>query len=200
MLLRHVIGAVLACAAGAALHAADSSGSAGGTATTQSSLAQEDLAFIQKATASGMFEVESARLALTRQLSEDQRRVAQKILDDHSRANTELRTLASEKGITLASGLDERYGAKIAALRQLQGDDFQKSFHEAQIEAHKDAIRDFRTAATDAKDPELRAWAIKTLPTLEQHQMHLKAHDDQHGAQSGMEAGDSGMSGERTLY
>lgn len=194
MLLRYVIGAALACALGTSLPAADqSAGSASGATAGQSTLGTADLAFVVKAAQSGLFEVESATLAQSKQLGPEHQRIVQMILTDHSAANEELKSLAQSKGVTLATTLDETYRDKLDGLRKLEGEEFAKQFEKVQIQAHKDSIEDFRQATTEVKDPELRAWAVKTLPVLEQHQMHLKgtkAKDD-HGSSHGMEGSGS---------
>jgi len=189
MLLRHsLLVAALACTVGATLPAADQgSGSASGTAA-QSTLSQDDQRFLRKAALNGLFEVESAKLAQSKQLPASHQQLATMILTDHTAANQELMAYAETKGIELPTSLDEKHREKLDELAKLDGEAFAKRFQKLQVEAHQDAIKDFRGAAKDSQDADLRAWAMKTLPVLEQHRMHLEGATTTQGASHGMDS------------
>ena len=194
MRLHYLIGAVLACAASAVLPAADqSAGSASGTAAGQ--LDQADHDFVTKAAIGGLFEVESAKLAQSKQIAPEHQKLVQMILTDHTAANAELTGYAQARGLSLPTALDEAHRAKLEALRKLDGRDFEKAFQQAQIEAHTMAIAVFTTASTDSKDADLRAWAGKTLPTLVMHQKHLQEASAGQGAAHGMQGSDKTHNG-----
>ncbi|WP_145914769.1 DUF4142 domain-containing protein, partial [Pseudomonas syringae group genomosp. 3] len=61
----------------------------------------------------------------------------------------------------------------------------EKSFDQAyannQVSAHEQAIKLYKEEAENGKDPELKAFAKATLPTLEKHLEHAKKLAAAHG-------------------
>jgi putative membrane protein len=58
---------------------------------------------------------------------------------------------------------------KLLQLDMAQDTAFDKSYVTEQLAAHEAAIRLFRFASANAKTPEVKDFAAKTLPTLRQH-------------------------------
>ena len=54
-------------------------------------------------------------------------------------------------------------------LQKLSGTDFDKSYASAMVKNHKKDVKDFKNAAQNLKDPDLKAFAQNTVPTLEEH-------------------------------
>jgi putative membrane protein len=140
---------------------------------TSATLAGDDKTFAQKAIAGGRFEVESSRVALDKASSGKIRDFANMMIADHGQANQELENLAQKKGLSVPTTLSADMQAKLDELRRLDGSAFDTRYREMQIDAHDDAIRLFRKASTDAQDQDLRAFATKTLPTLQKHRDRL---------------------------
>jgi len=46
------------------------------------------------------------------------------------------------------------------------------------VDDHKKDVDEFKETANDAKDPDIKAFASKTLPTLEEHLTKIKAIND----------------------
>jgi putative membrane protein len=143
-----------------------------------------DRTFIDKATQGGLFEVESSRLALDKNASAQNRSFANMMITDHSKANQALEKLVREKGGRVPTVLDTDLQAKLDDLRHKEGAAFDRAYHEAQVKAHDDAIALFESASRDCDDPELKAFAAKTLPTLRMHRSHLDVDE------GGISAGD----------
>jgi len=59
---------------------------------------------------------------------------------------------------------------EIEKLGKKSGAEFDREYvREVGIDAHQKDIKLFEKASKDLKDPQLTAWAAKTLPTLQQH-------------------------------
>ncbi len=133
-------------------------------------LATADRNFIMRAAASGLFEVEAARLAADRAQDESVKRYAAMLVEHHSAANQELMALAQSKGLSPPARLP---GGKRRELDKLQRTDdarFDAEFvRQIGVKEHRQDVRLFSEASRNAKDPELKAWAAKMLPTLEKH-------------------------------
>jgi putative membrane protein len=77
--------------------------------------------------------------------------------------------VASKKGITLRDSLNAKDKALYGRLSKLSGDAFDKAYMRAMIEDHQEDVLEFRQESQSAKDPDVRQFAAKTLPTLEEH-------------------------------
>ena len=54
-------------------------------------------------------------------------------------------------------------------LAKLSGTEFDKAYMADMVKHHKMDVKEFQKAANDATDPDLKAYAANTLPTLQQH-------------------------------
>ncbi len=145
---------------------ATTTGSAAGTITN---LPGDEKEFIVKAGIAGLAEVQQGNLALQKAQSADVRQYAQRMVTEHSTSNNELSQLATAKGLALAAELDGEHKSALEHLAGLSGADFDKAYMQHMISDHEKAIGDFTKAATTATDADIKGWAQKTLPALQQH-------------------------------
>jgi putative membrane protein len=137
-------------------------------AADNGSLDKKDREFIEKAAAGGLEEVEAGKLGESKAQNADVKSFASMLNTDHSAANQELMALAQKKGVTVPSALPKKEQKKVDKLAKAK--DFDKNFiHEQGIEDHKHDIKDFQKEAKDGKDPDVKAFAEKTLPVLQKH-------------------------------
>ena len=141
--------------------------------------AAADRKFVMDAAKGGMAEVELGRLAVEKGSSDKVRKFGQRMADDHSKAGDELMTLASNKNITLPTDVDAKDKMLRRRLSKLTGDAFDRAYMQAMVTDHRKDVKEFRAESQTAKDPDVKAWAAKTLPTLEEH---LKLAEDAHRA------------------
>jgi putative membrane protein len=136
---------------------------------TMSAGKSADSAFAMKAAEGGLAEVEVGKLAATQGKDEAVKSFGQRLVDDHGKANDELKSIASSKSITLPSSPNAKQKALAARLQKLQGAAFDKAYMAAMVKDHQEDIALFEREASAGKDPELQAFAKKTLPTLKEH-------------------------------
>lgn len=141
---------------------------------TASEVDGPDNAFIVKAANSGMFEIESSKIAVKRAKDAEVKKFAQQMVTDHTKADAELKKVAGTK---VPAKPDEATLARIEKINAASDDKFDAVYVAEQRAAHDEAVSLFTKASKDVADPELKAFAEKTLPTLEQHQEHIKALD-----------------------
>src|SRR3989337_4470664 len=130
---------------------------------------EDDTEFAVEAADGGMLEVQLAQLALTKASSAQVKEFAQTMINDHSKANEELKTLAQQKNISIPSALSEKNQKKYDDIAEESGADFDKAYCEFMVKDHKEDIRKFKDAADDAKDAEVKSWAAGKVPVLEHH-------------------------------
>ena len=137
--------------------------------STKSSLSHSDRKFIEDAAKGGMAEVQLAKLAQQRASSPEVKQFAQRMEQDHSKANEELRQLAQAKGVTMPGG--PKAGAKHEErkLSKLQGQDFDREYMDYMVKDHTKDVKEFKKQAQKAKDADVKSFAQQTAPKLEEH-------------------------------
>ncbi len=137
--------------------------------TANGGVPSADHHFMDKAAQGGMAEVELGQLAEQNGSSQQVKDFGKRMVTDHSKANDELKQLASQKGVSLPTTLDAKDQATKDRLSKLQGDAFDKAYMKDMVTDHKKDVAEFKHESTSAHDPDVKAWAGKTLPTLESH-------------------------------
>ncbi|MGV3492362.1 MAG: DUF4142 domain-containing protein [Ramlibacter sp.] len=144
-------------------------------AVSQGRLSAGDQAFVAVAAGAGMYEVEAARLALTRAADPRVRGYAQMLVDHHTANNNELMTLAGTKGHRIVPGLPAVLRQKVQTLNSLQGADFDREFiRTTGVQDHAAAVKAFEDGQRTVADAALRAYVDKTLPVLRSHLQHAQ--------------------------
>jgi len=128
-----------------------------------------DETFVSKVASAGMAEVELGKIAVEKASNPEVKKFAQRMVDDHSKANDELKTLAANKHMTLPDGPGPQLKAMQDRLSNASGAAFDRAYMQMMIADHRQALNDFRLAAKAAKDADVKGWAAKTLPTIEEH-------------------------------
>ncbi len=139
------------------------------SSSSSGQLSAMDKQFVMKAGEGGLAEVELGQLAASKGNSDAVKQFGQKMVDDHSKANDQLKTLAQQKGVTLPTELkaaDKQFKAK---LEKQSGEAFDKMYMQHMVTDHKKDVAEFKKASQSAKDSDVKNFASETLPTLEGH-------------------------------
>jgi len=155
---------------------------ASGEQTGMANMAAQDRNFLMDAVMGGMLEVELGRLATQQGASDAVKQFGQRMVDDHSKANQELMNLAQGKGITVPTTMDEKHHKDMTKLSSLSGADFDREYVKMMVSDHRKDVSEFEKESTRGTDADLREFASKTLPTLQEH---LKLAEALPGAKSG---------------
>lgn len=147
-----------------------------------SDMMSPDRTFVMKAAQGGMAEVNLGNLAKQNGGSDSVKQFGSRIVTDHSQANDELRQLAQQKKITLPRDVSSKDKRMTKMLGSKQGADFDKAYIHDMVKDHQTDVAEFRNEAENGKDPDIKAWAQKTLPILEQHLAAAKEVAGQVGA------------------
>jgi putative membrane protein len=149
--------------------------STGNSSTATGSLSTADRHFIKEAAQGGMAEVQLGQMAVEKASSPDVKQFGQRMVDDHSKANDQLKQVASEKGVTVPDKLSAKDAATKAKLEKLSGEAFDRAYMKDMVTDHTKDVSAFRTASKTAKDPAVKNFASETLPTLEDHLKEAKS-------------------------
>ncbi len=143
--------------------------SAGSTGSASAKLAGADKTFVEKAAVGGMAEVQLGNLAQQKAANDQVKQFAARMVTDHTKANDELKQIASTKGVQLPSALDKKHQSDMDRLQKMSGADFDKAYMSHMVDDHKQDVAEFKKEANGGKDGDVKGFAAKTLPTLEEH-------------------------------
>jgi len=157
-------------------HSTGSQSSSGMThSMAGSKLGATDHKFVMEAAVGGMEEVQLGQLAAQKASDPDVKNFGQHMVDDHSKANTQLMQLASQKGVTPPTTLPADKQKDMDKLNSLSGAAFDKAYMAMMVKDHKKDVSEFQKESKSGKDSDLKSFASTTLPTL---QNHLKMAQD----------------------
>lgn len=136
----------------------------------QAVMGDEEKDFFETAASANMLEVEAGKLAAAQGTDPSVRQYGERMVTDHTKATEELQALAQKKGVTLPKQMLKRHQAMYQDLsEEKKGKDFDQEFKKHMVVSHKEAVSLFDQTARKAKDPEVKAFAEKTLPILQAH-------------------------------
>ena len=170
MLIRALMLTTALMAAGPAVAQDTSAG-----ATTASPMSVTDpTEFGAKASISNLFELASSTIAVERATGDDVKAFAEQMILDHTTAAQEMAAAAAEEGIAPATELDDQHKQILDEMADLGGEEFDAAYVQAQVKAHDEAVALFEGYSTNGAEGPLKEFATKTLPTLKQHQEHVR--------------------------
>lgn len=159
-------------AAGAAVSQQDREGGERGRQGTRGGMdaaGDPDKYFMLCASMMNLAEISAGRLAERRSQHEDVKAFGQRMVKDHTQANSELARLAQKAGLSMPAQADESHAMMIMHLSKLKAEDFDAEYASLMVAEHAKAVALFEAKAKSAKDPDLKAWSEKTLQHLKHH-------------------------------
>jgi len=134
-----------------------------------------DKKFATDAAIGSMAEVALGKLAAEKATNPEVKQFGQKMVEDHGKANDELKAAAQKESIDLPSSLDSKHQATVDKLSKLSGADFDKAYVKEMVKDHDKDVKEFQKEAQNSQNASIRDFAAKTLPTLQEHQKRI--HD-----------------------
>jgi putative membrane protein len=129
--------------------------------------------FAKDAAEGGMAEVQMGKLAAANAKDPDVKAFGQMMVTDHSKANDELKALAQKKNYQLPTDVGS-HKSDIDDLTKEKGADFDKDYVDKMVDDHETDVKEFQRQADNGSDPDVKAFAAKTLPTLQKHLDRIK--------------------------
>jgi putative membrane protein len=136
------------------------------SANTKSSA---DENFAKKAAQGGMAEVKLGQLAEQKGSSPEVKNFGRRMVQDHSKANNELKDVTSKENIPLPNEMDKSDQATYDRLSKLSGDAFDRAYARDMVKDHSKDVSEFQKEAKNGKDESIKNFAAQTLPTLQNH-------------------------------
>lgn len=137
----------------------------------------DEAEFMVKAANTGMTEVELGKIAGDKARNGRVKDFASMMVQDHSAANDQLKTLAATKNITLPDSLSTGSKNDLQSLSKKTGNDFDKAYMKMMLTGHENNVEEFRNELNDVHNADLKQWITNTLPVLEKHLDSARAID-----------------------
>ena len=132
-------------------------------------LSAQDDTFMREAAQGGLAEVQDAQLAQQKGTGSEVKQFAGRMITDHNKANTDLQQIAQSKGLTPPAEPSSAQRSTHDKLAKLSGAQFDREYMQGQVSDHEQTVSLFRKEVDSGQDPQLKAFAQKYLPTLEDH-------------------------------
>jgi putative membrane protein len=132
-------------------------------------LAASDAAFIQMAAQGGMTEIQLGQLAEQTSKSRAVKAFARHMIKDHTANNDQLKQIATTKGATVPTSLNDQQQATMTKLQGEKGRKFDHDYIASQVQGHEQMLSAFQTEASSGGDPDLKSFAAQTVPVIQEH-------------------------------
>ncbi|MDQ6663528.1 MAG: DUF4142 domain-containing protein [Acidobacteriota bacterium] len=134
-----------------------------------------DRQFVEQAVMRGLTQIEIGKLAMDKASKDSVKQFAQKMVEDHTKLDRHLSRIAGKQGYAVPGSLDSRHQARLDKLAKLSGAEFDRAYLKGQAKSQEREVQAFEWEAQSGADGQLKAFALKTLPTMQEH---LKAVKD----------------------
>jgi len=138
-----------------------------------------DAEFVKMAASGGMLEVDLGKLASTKATSADVRKFGERMVKDHGAANEDLRKAAKTANIPVPDKLIDEHQKVLDRFKDYKGTNFDKDYMNQMLKDHEEDVAEFTRATKEAKNPAIKDFATRTLPTIKEHlDLAKKLHKD----------------------
>ena len=133
--------------------------------------------FLIKASITNLHEISSGQLASQKATDPDVKSFGKQMVNDHTKAQTQLLQVAKSKGISLPPEATAEVAPDMM-LKNASGQQFDRMYVHMMVAGHGEAVKTFEQYAAMGKDPDVKNFAQQTLPTLKEHKKMVTTLDD----------------------
>jgi putative membrane protein len=150
------------------------------SSSSQSGVNKNDREFMEDIAHANLAEIATGKMALEKSQNAEVKQFAQKMIDDHTKAQDELKQLADSKGVKLPTETDMMHKTKATTLKPLTGELFDKQYiKHAGVGDHESTHKLLTKVKGKAKDADLKAYAEKTIKAVDEHLTMAKQLEQQ---------------------
>jgi putative membrane protein len=128
-----------------------------------------DTEFAKMAAQGGLAEVKLGQLAEEKGSAQTVKDFGKRMVTDHSKADDDLKAVASKDKISLPAELSAKDQAAYNRLSRLSGEAFDRAYARDMVRDHSADVAEFRLESKDGKNASIKDFASQKLPTLEDH-------------------------------
>jgi putative membrane protein len=131
--------------------------------------ATADQTFVRKALEGGAAEVQLGQLAQQKSQSEDVKKFAQKMVEDHTQLGEQMKPIAQQLGVKEPKGPSKKDKQLIAKLEGLSGPQFDEAYIQAMVKDHKEDLKEFKDEAQSALNQNVKQAAQQGAGVISEH-------------------------------
>jgi len=145
-----------------------------------------DRLFVTKAMQGSMAEVQLGQLTLQKSNNEQVKQFAQRMIDDHTKLNDQMKPVAQQLGVTVPNQVSKNDRKTLAKLQALSGSAYDQAYINDMVKDHKQDLNDFQMEASSGQDQTVKDAATQGSKVIAQHlQMAQQLAKDQNVAKAG---------------
>lgn len=140
----------------------------------RASTAYSNEGFVRNAAEGNMAEVKLGQLAQEKAQSPEVKKFAERMINDHTKANEQLKQVANQEHINFPTDVSSKHAQTYRTLEKLSGPEFDKAYARTMLQDHEKDVAEFKREAGSAQSGPVKQYAQETLPTLESHLQEAK--------------------------
>jgi putative membrane protein len=145
-----------------------------------------DRMFVTKAMQGSMAEVQLGQLTLQKSNNTQVKEFAQRMVDDHTKLNEQMKPVAQQLGVTPPDQVSKNDRKTMAKLQALSGPAYDQAYIKDMVKDHKQDLNEFQMEASSGQDQTVKDAASQGSKVIAQHlQMAQQMAKDQNVASSG---------------
>jgi putative membrane protein len=138
----------------------------------------DDATFMMTAASSNMMEIEMGKMVAQKATNPEVKQFAQMMVDHHTKATQELKSVASQMNVTLPTTMMPMHKSMVDKLSDKSDAELEEKYMDTMETAHKMDIAMFEAKSQNATEASVKNFASKTLPTLKQHKEKANSIED----------------------
>ncbi len=140
---------------------------AGGTAATSTMMTDDE--FMKMVATGGHNEMGLSKLAMDKGVSGATKDFASMMVNDHTKAGNELKPIAERRNVMLPTDMDAEHKALQEQMQSLSGEQLAQKYAQQMVADHQKTVDMFQSEIQNGQDADVKAFASKTLPTIQEH-------------------------------
>lgn len=128
-----------------------------------------DKMFVEKAMQGSLAEVQLGQLTLQKSNNEQVKQFAQRMIDDHTKLNEQMKPVAQQVGVSVPEKVSKKDRSTMAKLQALSGSDYDQAYIRDMVKDHKQDLSEFQSEASSGQDPAVKDAAAQGSKVIAQH-------------------------------
>jgi len=124
---------------------------------------------IRHAASDNQFEIQVGQMVQERAQNPQVKQLAQRLVQDHQRAQQQLQQVAQQANVTISDQLMPVQQAMLQEMQQKQGQELERAFTFHQVGGHEKDILMAQWAASHEQNQQFQQYARQQIPVLEEH-------------------------------
>jgi len=128
-----------------------------------------DKMFVKKAMQGNIAEVQLGQLTLQKSSNDQVKKFAQKMIDDHTKMNEEMKPVADQLHADVPTEVSKKDKSLISKMQSLSGPAYDQAYIKDMVKDHKQDLSEFQSEASSGQDPTVKDAASQGSRVIAEH-------------------------------